>query len=76
MAEEGKVFIGSDHAGFELKERLKKYMADKAIPYEDMGNLRLEPGDDYPDYAEKGSRDGRPRRARLRQRRGCVHCGQ
>jgi ribose 5-phosphate isomerase B len=56
MAEEGKVFIGSDHAGFELKERLKKYMADKAIPYEDMGNLRLEPGDDYPDYAEKVAR--------------------
>lgn len=56
MAQDGKIFIGSDHAGFMLKERLKKYMAEKAIPYEDMGNLKLDPGDDYPDYAEKVAR--------------------
>ncbi|GAB4390010.1 MAG: ribose 5-phosphate isomerase B [Thermodesulfovibrionales bacterium] len=54
MAEEAKkIYIGSDHAGFRLKEALKRHMARKGIPFEDMGNHSLEPGDDYPDFAHK-----------------------
>lgn len=46
-----KIYLGSDHAGFELKERIKKYLDRSGISYEDVGNDVLESRDDYPDYA-------------------------
>ncbi|MBI2110752.1 ribose 5-phosphate isomerase B [Candidatus Woesearchaeota archaeon] len=45
-----KIIIGSDHAGFKLKERLKKYFKKKYILYEDLGTSSEKPAD-YPDYA-------------------------
>jgi ribose 5-phosphate isomerase B len=44
-----KIFIGADHAGFEVKEELKKYLADLGFSVEDLGNLILDQTDDYPD---------------------------
>ena len=43
-----RVFLGSDHAGFELKARLVEHLA--AIGHEpvDCGALQLDPLDDYP----------------------------
>ncbi|MBI9009862.1 MAG: ribose 5-phosphate isomerase B [Tenericutes bacterium] len=46
------VAIGSDHAGFEYKELLRKYLAKKDITVIDKGTYLLEPVD-YPDYAAK-----------------------
>lgn len=46
-----KIYIGSDHAGYSLKEGLKEHLSGLGIPFEDLGNLIHEPGDDYPDYA-------------------------
>lgn len=46
-----EIYIGSDHAGFELKEKLKKWLDKKNICYVDVGNTILDPQDDYPDYA-------------------------
>ena len=47
-----KIFIASDHAGYELKESIKIYLDKKKIKYNDLG-----PEDDgrvdYPDYAHK-----------------------
>lgn len=48
-----KIYIGSDHNGFKLKEKLKKWLEKKKIPYVDLGNQVLDPKDDYPDYAAK-----------------------
>jgi ribose 5-phosphate isomerase B len=48
-----KVYLGSDHAGFMLKEQLKEHLSGLGIPCEDLGNRVYEPGDDYPDYAFK-----------------------
>jgi len=48
-----KIYIGSDHAGFKLKEVLKEWMEHRKIPFEDVGDLVLNPVDDYPEYAEK-----------------------
>ncbi len=46
----GKIFLGSDHAGFELKEEIKKYLLDEGFEVEDMGAHEFEPKDDYPDF--------------------------
>lgn len=47
-----KVFIASDHAGWEAKTGLKQALASD---YEvvDLGPAELEPSDDYPVYAQK-----------------------
>ncbi|MDO8497996.1 MAG: RpiB/LacA/LacB family sugar-phosphate isomerase [bacterium] len=47
------IFIGADHRGFELKNKLIDYLHEKDIRIEDMGNFFLDPQDDYPDYANK-----------------------
>ena len=46
-----KIFLGADHRGFELKEKLKEWLAAKGHEVHDLGVHRLEPGDDYPDFA-------------------------
>lgn len=46
------IVVGCDHAGFELKQALKKLLT-KDYRVIDVGALRMMPGDDYPDYAEK-----------------------
>ncbi len=47
------IYLGADHAGFALKEKLKKWLQHNRIPHQDLGALRLNPNDDYPDYAAK-----------------------
>ena len=46
-----KIFLSSDHAGFELKEKVKYFLIEKNLEYEDLGCSSLEPVD-YPDYAK------------------------
>lgn len=45
-----KIALGSDHAGFELKEEVKKLLAEEGIVYHDFGTFSPEPVD-YPDIA-------------------------
>ena len=45
-----KIFLGSDHAGFELKEQVKKYLQKSGMHVEDKGAHKFEPKDDYPDF--------------------------
>ncbi len=45
-----KIFLGSDHAGFELKEEIKKYLRKKGLEFEDIGAHSPESEDDYPDF--------------------------
>ncbi len=45
-----KIFIGTDHAGFETKEMLKVYFAELSYEVVDMGAFTLDTGDDYPDF--------------------------
>ncbi|MCA9386903.1 RpiB/LacA/LacB family sugar-phosphate isomerase [Candidatus Dojkabacteria bacterium] len=47
-----KVFIGSDHGGFELKKQIIEAISDM-YEVEDLGPFELNPDDDYPDYAKK-----------------------
>lgn len=46
-----KVFIGSDHAGFALKEKLFAHLSKLNYDVEDVGNKTLDPQDDYPQFA-------------------------
>lgn len=45
-----KIYIGTDHAGFELKEHLVSFLRGLGHDVEDLGAHSLEPLDDYPDY--------------------------
>lgn len=45
-----KIYIGSDHAGYELKEKLKEYIKELGHEVYDKGAFSLVPTDDYPDY--------------------------
>ena len=45
-----KIYIGSDHAGFELKEELKEYLDSLGYQVEDKGAFNFEKADDYPDF--------------------------
>lgn len=46
-----KIYLGSDHAGFELKEKIKDFLKNNGYNYEDIGPAEYSAGDDYPDYA-------------------------
>jgi ribose 5-phosphate isomerase B len=45
-----KVFIGSDHAGYDLKEKLLQFLIDLGYEVGDKGAFSFVPEDDYPDY--------------------------
>jgi ribose 5-phosphate isomerase B len=45
-----KVFIASDHAGFEYKKALVPFLIEKGFEVEDLGPFELNPADDYPDF--------------------------
>ncbi|MDD5659905.1 MAG: ribose 5-phosphate isomerase B [Actinomycetota bacterium] len=51
MSDNEKIYLGSDHAGFELKEIIKDFLTNIGYQYEDLGPKKYEAGDDYPDYA-------------------------
>lgn len=44
------IYIGSDHAGYELKEKLRAYMQTLNIEVIDKGAFSLDHEDDYPDF--------------------------
>jgi len=42
-----KIYFASDHAGFEMKNALKKYVKELGYEVEDSGAYELDPDDDY-----------------------------
>jgi len=48
-----KIFLGADHNGFQLKEELEKYLIKSGHDVEDVGNLQLDPVDDFPMYGAR-----------------------
>ena len=48
-----RIVIGSDHAGFELKNELKDLVVSLGHDVHDVGALEYDALDDYPDFAEK-----------------------
>jgi RpiB/LacA/LacB family sugar-phosphate isomerase len=64
-----RVVVGSDHAGFTLKEELKSFLGDEHVII-DVGTHSTDPAD-YPDYAEALAREIVENRAE----RGILICG-
>jgi len=48
-----RIYLGADHAGFELKEVVKNWLQENEYEVEDVGNHIFDPEDDYVDYAIK-----------------------
>ncbi len=44
-----KVFLASDHAGYELKEALAVFLGEHGYQVEDLGPAGFDANDDYPD---------------------------
>lgn len=51
-----KIVIGSDHAGFEYKEAIKRYLAKLQVEVTDVGTHSLD-SVDYPDYAHAAAKE-------------------
>lgn len=45
-----KIFVGSDHAGFGLKESLVPFLIEMGHEVVDKGAMEYNEGDDYPDF--------------------------
>lgn len=62
-----KIFLGSDHNGFHMKERVFAYLAKHGYDVEDVGDDQLDPDDDFPQFAQAaalkvlGEQDGEGR---------------
>ncbi|HEY4482952.1 MAG: ribose-5-phosphate isomerase [Candidatus Yanofskybacteria bacterium RIFCSPLOWO2_02_FULL_47_9b] len=47
-----KIIIGADHAGYELKEKLKPWLSEAGHEVVDVGAYVLDAEDDYPDFVK------------------------
>lgn len=48
-----KIYLGTDHAGFELKEKIKSFLLKKNYDVQDCGAFGFNKDDDYPDFISK-----------------------
>lgn len=64
------IYIGADHAGFLLKEKIKTFLRQKNYVLEDCGNTVLDQNDDYPDFAYRVAQEVAAHNAR-----GILFCG-
>ena len=62
-----KIFLSSDHGGFELKEKVKNFLLDNNFEYEDLGCSSLEPVD-YPDFAKILSKKIKDKNKRIKKK--------
>lgn len=47
-----KIYLGSDHAGFDLKEDVFAYLVKRGVDVQDVGDTHLDPNDDFPQFAQ------------------------
>ena len=50
-----KIYLATDHAGFELKEKVKTFLQKEGHEVEDCGALSFDKNDDYPDFISKAA---------------------
>ena len=47
------IYLGADHGGFELKNKIRYFLERKGYQVKDLGPHQYDKNDDYPDYAVK-----------------------
>jgi len=47
------IYLGTDHRGYNLKEEIKKFLEQEKIKFQDLGNLKYDEEDDYPDFVKR-----------------------
>lgn len=47
-----KIYLGSDHRGYHLKEQVANYLKERHYEFEDVGNDHPDPDDDFPKFAQ------------------------
>jgi len=50
-----KIFLGSDHNGFHLKEKVFAYLSKNGYEVEDVGDQVLDKDDDFPQFAAEAA---------------------
>lgn len=51
-----RVYLGADHAGYEMKARLIAHLAERGMDAVDVGALEYDPDDDYPPFCLEAAR--------------------
>ncbi len=46
------IYLGADHNGFALKEKVFAYLAKQKYKVHDVGDTELDPDDDFPEFAQ------------------------
>lgn len=64
------IFIGADHRGWKVKEKIKEWLEKNEIDFVDLGASEYDKEDDYPDYSFKVGES-----VALRKGKGIVICG-
>lgn len=49
------IYLATDHAGFELKEKIKEYLIKNGYQVEDFGAYQFDKDDDYPDFISRAA---------------------
>lgn len=65
------IYLGADHAGFDMKESLRVFLYDRGYELRDCGNIKFEAQDDYPDFGIAVGRSV----VRDPGSRGIIFCG-
>lgn len=46
------IYLATDHAGYELKEKIKKFLTESSYEVNDFGAFSYDEADDYPDFVK------------------------
>src|SRR5947207_7314495 len=65
-----KIALGADHAGYELKQKIRSYLQKQGVEIDDRGTVSNE-SVDYPDFAKQVGEDVADHKADL----GILVCG-
>lgn len=72
------IYLGADHGGFELKEKIKQWFKEWKLDFEDLGAHTLDPEDDYPEFAfavsEKVSQEDDMTKSWKKRTKGILAC--
>jgi ribose 5-phosphate isomerase B len=47
-----RIYLGADHRGFHLKNKVFAYLSKRGYDVEDVGDKELDPHDDFPQFAQ------------------------